>query len=699
MEIGGRMIKKLMITLMIIGFTLTMGFADMASTVYEESAQELNDLGLFKGTNKGYELDKAPSRVVGAVMLIRLMGVEEEVNAGTYTHPFTDVPTWADKYIGYMYEKGLTEGVAPDKFGATALLDQKSYMTFVLRALGYKDSEGDFSWLNAIEKGLTLNIIDGEEKKHLESATFLRGNMVLMSRKALLVKLKDKNQTLEEKLFSVGAIAKKLGQGHGIQVEGSVSTPKLKFEEKTGLYGYVDTAGKWQIQPKFATAQEFSEGLAFTRELNTSEAYFINVKGEKNFENKLTEATSFDGGYALIRKYAIYTEDQTLMVIDNKGKVMRTFNSSYSMNEDAYGHIYLQTMKDGITAQKYLNDRYELIDIEVRNLVENDGRNIVYGSYDNLTIMDINTGKTLSKHKDVKGVDHNIVSVKKSEGIHLVEYKVGNEDFFCYYDEALAKLVEIDFSEGELFSEGLASAAIKKYEKMYEKTKRYGYIDKEGNWSIKPMYVAASSFKDGRANVKTYLAPMVIDQKNNHIMTFNPPILVSGTSMTADELEYVQSEVKRICDDITKKEMSDEEKVRIISKYIVENTKYDYENYSKKVESVPRLSYTPYGALKFGISVCEGYAELTQLMLNYVGVENQYISGFVKDGEATEGHAWNLVKMDGKFYHLDNTWNESQYRFLLVSDTFMKNQGNREWLYDKFPVVAKGYYNDLIQDL
>ncbi len=78
------------------------------------------------------------------------------------------------------------------------------------------------------------------------------------------------------------------------------------------------------------------------------------------------------------------------------------------------------------------------------------------------------------------------------------------------------------------------------------------------------------------------------------------------------------------------------------------------------------------GILEIGEGVCESYAKSFQMLLNYCGVENVFVSGY-----AGENHAWNLVKMDDeKWYWFDLTWDDNpkfmqgiSYRYFCVSDT------------------------------
>jgi hypothetical protein len=129
-----------------------------------------------------------------------MLGKEDEALNGDWTHPFTDVASWADKYVGYAYENGITNGVSATEFG-TGSADSDMYLTFMLRALGYSDSAGDFSWNspNILARG--ISILPDE----VNTDSFLRADAVLISWAVLNADMKG-GYAMAKKLLSEGTI-------------------------------------------------------------------------------------------------------------------------------------------------------------------------------------------------------------------------------------------------------------------------------------------------------------------------------------------------------------------------------------------------------------------------------------------------------------------------------------------------------------
>lgn len=70
---------------------------------------------------------------------------------------------------------------------------------------------------------------------------------------------------------------------------------------------------------------------------------------------------------------------------------------------------------------------------------------------------------------------------------------------------------------------------------------------------------------------------------------------------------------------------------------------------------------TIYGVFLNGTAVCEGYARAMQYLLQRCGIECAECVGDIRkdNGETGESHAWNILKVDGDYYYLDVTWDDS----------------------------------------
>ncbi len=147
------------------------------------------------------------------------------------------------------------------------------------------------------------------------------------------------------------------------------------------------------------------------------------------------------------------------------------------------------------------------------------------------------------------------------------------------------------------------------------------------------------------------------------------------------------------------------EKVMCLHDLIVSDVNYVYADAANGVPSSESWAHNIVGVTEKRGAVCEGYARTYQLALNLVGVENVFVTGVAGTGRDSGGHAWNLVKVDGKWYWIDPTWDDGNssdypsYEFFMKTDgEFLKThtyhvptKGNTDYLYG-LPARAETAY-------
>lgn len=131
-------------------------------------------------------------------------------------------------------------------------------------------------------------------------------------------------------------------------------------------------------------------------------------------------------------------------------------------------------------------------------------------------------------------------------------------------------------------------------------------------------------------------------------------ISFSGTyNMKRDEAEFRKKVIEAYAQEFLSgipEGASEYEQVKYVYEKIIQNTEYD-------LDAPDSLNI--YSVLVNRASVCMGYAKATQYLLNRAGIECTLVQGVVDTGE---GHAWNLVKVDGCYYYLDTTWGDVSYQ-------------------------------------
>lgn len=210
------------------------------------------------------------------------------------------------------------------------------------------------------------------------------------------------------------------------------------------------------------------------------------------------------------------------------------------------------------------------------------------------------------------------------------------------------------------------------------------YVDKEyTNYASDISFLTmndGAGFKDTISILNNFVHPY--NSSNNIKVNYGSDYKIGITinrAYSEEDITKINDVVDKVISENITNGMPIREKIRVIHDYIIDNAQYDKLKYDNKNDTTYK-SNTAYGVLLQGYGTCNGYADAMAIFLDKLNVINCKISN--------DEHIWNLVYLDGKWYHLDLTWddpisdinvNRDTY-FLITTDTLEKiNDGTHHF--------------------
>jgi len=214
-----RNLKKLFAVVMVVAMLASIMVPALAADVqYETEAEMLKDLGLFLGTNNGFELEAELTREQALALMIRVMGLEEEVKAMTQPEvaeqmakvvdPET-VTDWAKPYVAYAIKNGLTDGIdakiKPNvKFAGQLTITGKEFINFMLKGMGY-DMTG--KWDDVLTFAAETGMISAGDAVKFGSITVMKRDFAVAIMASALNGMTAYGVTLAQYLVDQGAVS------------------------------------------------------------------------------------------------------------------------------------------------------------------------------------------------------------------------------------------------------------------------------------------------------------------------------------------------------------------------------------------------------------------------------------------------------------------------------------------------------------
>lgn len=274
--------------------------------VYNNDAVRLHRMGLFLGTSNGFELEKPCDRLQGAILFIRLVGEEKETLATPKLSPFKDVTqSWAIPYVGQMYAQGYSIGTSQTTYG-TGAMSGNEFATYILRALGYSENDGDFIWHSALSKLVELGIISQRDFVLIGKGPFYRDFAAKLASSALDAKLKNSDTTLYQVLLSENAITNystlkpsPVATGTTIRSYEEMQNVFQRMHSNLQYSATLDTSG--------LSLETIKEWLDLIVNTSSSDVWGWNIvstySSDKNYPSKVAVKWLYTDGYEVAYSY------------------------------------------------------------------------------------------------------------------------------------------------------------------------------------------------------------------------------------------------------------------------------------------------------------------------------------------------------------------------------------------------------------
>jgi len=178
-------------------------------------------------------------------------------------------------------------------------------------------------------------------------------------------------------------------------------------------------------------------------------------------------------------------------------------------------------------------------------------------------------------------------------------------------------------------------------------------------------------------NINSFVHPFNSFSSINIDIANSGKITVKYQKVYSDnEINFIKSYIQDFINNNINSDMSNYDKIKLFHDYVINNTEYDKD----KLDG----SYKAYELITTGKAICGGYSDIMSIYLNTLGIQNYKIT--------SENHVWNLVNLDGIWYHLDLTWDDpvasdgNQYlihNFFLISTNELLSIDSIEHNFDK----------------
>lgn len=325
---------------------------------------------------------------------------------------------------------------------------------------------------------------------------------------------------------------------------GQTHTKDLLPVQIDGLFGYINKSGDVIIEPQFAWASDFSEGLAVVR-MPENDKEFGDLHGYIDSTGKMKIAPSFDAAGDFMRGWArVKQGDGGFVYIDKLGRmpIPTKFFECYNIQSFPIPVREKRSSKAGYVNEKGeyeieakfdmarpFVDGYAVVAVgQKRGYINAKGEFIIKPQFYRANYFKNGVARVIVQDEKTKTKKEGFIN-KRGEFVVKPTYNVGfAKDFsegvaavsldgqkWGFINTSGMMVIPAQFEKVASFSEGLAKVKL---------NGKFGFIDKKGEWVIKPKYENVSNFRNGIASVFQKNERMgYIDKRDKFVWRANRP--------------------------------------------------------------------------------------------------------------------------------------------------------------------------------
>lgn len=172
--VKGNRLKKFGLMVLVASIFMT-GAISYSETSEVNAADYLNQVGILKGANGDYGLNKSINRLEGLILILRTLGLEETALAlNSEPSVFSDVPSWAVGYTNLASAYQVTSGTGGGRFSPSLPMTRDQFLMLMLRAMG---AELPSELSKASESALAAGLIDEQLLNSFTGSVFYKGDV------------------------------------------------------------------------------------------------------------------------------------------------------------------------------------------------------------------------------------------------------------------------------------------------------------------------------------------------------------------------------------------------------------------------------------------------------------------------------------------------------------------------------------------